>query len=261
MNRIFWRRFGVLQMMNKDPVIRIGTSGFSYKHWKVLFYPATVKTSGWLEYYATFFDITEINASFYHLPKTETVAAWAKRVPAAFTFCPKMSRYLTHMKKLNDPEESFERFFETFTPLKRKLGPVLIQLPPALAFEHEKAETLYKLCRRKYAYYSFAMEVRHVTWLSGESIALMKQYNIAFVISQSEGRFPYEEFVTAQHIYIRFHGPRELYASSYSDEDLLKYATMFKEWKKNGHTVWAFFNNDIHGYAIDNAKTLLRMCS
>lgn len=89
----------------------------------------------------------------------------------------------------------------------------------------------------------------------------MKKYNIAFVISQSGAGFPYAEIVTAQHIYVRFYGPRELYASSYSDEELAGFAKMFKQWEKDGHSIWAFFNNDIHGYAIENARKLVQLCN
>jgi uncharacterized protein YecE (DUF72 family) len=162
---------------------------------------------------------------------------------------------------LNDPEESLSSFFDVFEPLKQKLGPTLIQLPPALKFNAEKAENLYLFCKKKYNYYSFAIEVRHQTWLSKESILLMKKYNIAFVISQSGTDFPYAELVTAQHIYVRFHGPRERYASNYSEEELVNFSNMFHQWKLNGHTVWAFFNNDIHGYAIENAKRLKELCN
>ena len=164
----------------QDGVISIG---------KIYFILKDLKTTDWLAFYAQTFNITELNTSFYHLPKPETTKGWAKKVPAGFMFCPKMSRYLTHMKKLNDPEESFEQFFDVFTPLKRKLGPVLIQLPPSLHFNFEKAEHLYKLCKKQYAYYQFAMEVRHQSWLEKESLDLMKQYNIAFVIAQSGIRF------------------------------------------------------------------------
>ena len=104
------------------------------------------------------------------------------------------------------------------------------------------------------------MEVRHETWLEKESLDLMKQYNIAFVIAQSGTRFPYAENVTAQHIYVRFHGPGQLYASSYSDKQLEDFATLFKQWKNEGHSIWAFFNNDVFGYAIVNAKRLMEMC-
>jgi len=144
--------------------------------------------------------------------------------------------------------------------LKRNLGPVLIQLPPSLHFHIDKAERLYKLCKTKYKYYRFAMEVRHQSWLEKESIDLMKQYNIAFVIAQSGTRFPYAENITAQHIYVRFHGPQQLYASSYSDEQLENFAHLFKQWQNEGHSVWAFFNNDVFGYAIENAKQLKIFC-
>ena len=202
---------------------------------------------------------TEINTSFYHLPNITTTEQWKTVVPPGFMFCPKMSRYLTHMKKLNDPEESMERFFDVFAPLKRRLGPVLIQLPASLVFHEDKTMMLYKFCKKKYAYYNFAMEVRHNSWLSKESIDLMKQYNMAFVISQSGTGFPYAELVTAEHIYVRFHGPQALYASGYSDEQLKEFAVLFKNWKKRGHTIYAFFNNDIHGYAVKNAKRLIEL--
>jgi len=247
-------------MKNTKAEIHIGTSGWSYKHWKNIFYPEGLKTTDWLGFYAQFFNITELNTSFYHLPKPETTKGWAKKVPPGFMFCPKMSRYLTHMKKLNDPEESFAQFFEVFTPLKRKLGPVLIQLPPALRFHADKAEHVYKLCKKQYAYYKFAMEVRHASWLEKESLDLMKKYNMAFVIAQSGTAFPYAENITAQHIYVRFHGPQQLYASSYSEEQLLNFATLFKQWKNEGHSIWAFFNNDVFGYAFENAKRLIQLC-
>ena len=241
------------------PAIHIGTSGFSYKHWKGLFYPEDLKTIEWLLFYSERFKITEINASFYHLPLKKTVEGWEKKTPKDFMFCPKMSRYLTHMKKLNDPEESFEKFFDVFAPLKKKIGPVLIQLPPSLRFNFEKAEHLYKLCKKQYHYYNFAMEIRHETWMSEESIALMKQYNIAFVISQSGTKFPYAELVTADNVYVRFHGPAQLYASQYSDEQLLHFGTLFKQWNNEGRSIWAFFNNDVFGYAFQDAKRLENM--
>src|SRR4051812_26364152 len=121
-----------------------------------------------------------------------------------------MSRYLTHMKKLKEPEKAMERFFDAFTTLKRKMGPVLIQLPASVAFKADKARHFFSLCRKKYSYYYFALEVRHDSWLSKESIELMRLYNISFVISQSGIGLPYAEIVTAQHIYVRFHGPDEL---------------------------------------------------
>jgi len=236
--------------------INIGTSGWSYKDWKGLYYPEGLKSTEWLAYYANQFDITEINTSFYHLPKPQTVINWAEKVPANFLFCPKISRYITHMKKLHEPEEPLQRFFDVFDLIKKHLGPVLIQLPPSLTFDQDKAIHFFKLLQTTYKDYDFVLEVRHATWLEKEPLALMKKYNIGFVISQSGVGFPYSETITAENIYVRFHGPDKLYASSYSNEMLQGFSKKFKKWIKEGHTLWVFFNNDWYGYAINNAEFL-----
>ena len=241
------------------PKIHIGTSGWSYKHWKGLFYPQKLKATEWLPWYAQHFKTTEINGSFYRLPKEETVISWTKKVPEDFIFCPKMSRYLTHMKKLKDPEESLERYFSVFEFMKEMMGPVLLQLPPILKFNYDTAENLYALLKKKYKKYEFVMEVRHESWLQDESLTLMTKYDIGFVISQSGNEFPYSEMVTAKNIYVRFHGPEDLYASSYTDVMLKKYWTKFKKWIREGHVIWAFFNNDIYGYAVKNAEKLIEI--
>lgn len=239
--------------------IHIGTSGWSYKHWKGLFYPPELKPTEWLTFFAERYINTEINASFYYLPLKKTVEGWMEKVPASFKFCPKISRYITHIKRLKDPEETLEKFFKVFAPMKPKMGPVLVQLPPSLKFDYEVAEHFYSVTKKQYKGYYFAMEVRHDTWLAEESLTLMAKYDIAFVISQSGKRFPYAEHVTAKHIYVRFHGPRELYASSYSDEELHAFAKLFKQWQKEKHSVWAFFNNDVFGYALKDAVRLTSM--
>ena len=236
--------------------LHIGTSGWSYKDWKEIFYPAGLKTTDWLAYYAQTFSITEINSSFYHLPRKQTVAAWVKKVPDHFLFCPKMSRFLTHLKKLSAPEEPLQRFFDVFEPMYKKMGPVLLQLPASVHFEKDKTEHLYGVLKEQYKPFKFSLEVRHNSWLSEESIVLMKRYNIGFVISQSGKGFPYLEIATAKHIYVRFHGPKELYASLYSKEDMDQYARLFKKWLNQNHSLWIFFNNDFFGYAIENAKQL-----
>jgi len=232
----------------------IGTSGWSYKHWKDIFYPQGLKPADWFNWYAQHFHSSEINTSFYHLPKPETVVAWAEKAPKGFTFCPKMSRFVTHMKKLRNVEEPLKRFFEIFAPLYGCMGPVLIQLPPMLRFNEDVAASFFKLITTRYPEQSFVLEVRHDTWMQDTSIALMKEYNIGFVISQSAHFFPYAEWVTAKHVYLRFHGPDALYASGYSDEQLRCYADRCRQWISNGHIVWAYFNNDIHGYAFHDAQ-------
>lgn len=235
--------------------VHIGTSGWSYKHWKGDFYPATVKAADWFQYYTTQFSVAEINTSFYHLPKQQTVINWAEKSPPHFLFCPKLSRYITHMKKLRNVEEPLQRFFNLFEPLEKKMGPVLIQLPPMVAFHYDVAEAFYEQLQR-YKQHHFVLEVRHPTWLQKESLTLMAKYEIGLVIAESGNAFPYSEMVTAETVYLRFHGPGALYASDYSEEQLADYAAKCQHWLQEGHTVWAFFNNDIHGFAFRNAKRL-----
>lgn len=237
-------------------MIHIGTSGWSYKHWLERFYPKELKAKDYLSFYAGEFSVSEINTSFYHLPKPDTIQNWVDTVNGRFKFCPKISRYITHMKKLNDPEESLVSFFDVFDPFKKHLGPVLIQLPPFLAFKVEKVAVFLKALQ-KYKGYKFAIEPRHETWFSDEAIALLTKHKIAFVIAESGKRWPYGEFVTAKDIYIRFHGPDGSYASSYSNEILKEYAGKMLKWQEEGHRIWAFFNNDGNAYAIENARTLI----
>src|SRR5258705_5930291 len=174
----------------------IGTSGWSYKDWVEVFYPKNLKSTDWLTHYAKTFDCTEINSSFYRLPQRQTVINWINKVPKELLVCPKMSRYLTHIKRLKEPEEPLERFFRIFEPMRKQMGPVLIQLPKIISFDYDVAEHLYKLLKEKYSYYQFAMEVRHESWMEKDSYTLMTKYDIAFVISHSGGHFPYEEVVT-----------------------------------------------------------------
>jgi uncharacterized protein YecE (DUF72 family) len=239
--------------------IHVGTSGWSYQHWKEIFYPQKLPSTKWLPFYAGIFSTTEINGSFYRLPSEETVIKWGEQVPENFLFCPKMSRYLTHMKKLKEPEEPLQRFFSVFDHMQGKIGPVLIQLPAMLRFNYDVAEHFYRLLKTTYRAYEFVMEVRHDTWLQEDSFTLMTKYDIGLVISQSGDVFPYSEMITAKNIYVRFHGPAELYASSYNDESLHLFAEKCINWKKEGHEVWAYFNNDIHGHAVRDAQRLLQM--
>ncbi len=239
--------------------IHIGTSGWSYKHWKETFYPKGTKPTDYLHYYARHFSTTEINTTFYHTPRISTVENWQRQVPADFRFTIKMSRYLTQMKKLKDPEETLERFFTAIEPVQSLCSLILLQLPPSLTFDYERTDYLFSLLKKEYHQYAYALEVRHPSWLAPDSISLLLKYEVAFVISQSGTHFPYAELVTSKNIYVRFHGPGALYASAYPDDMLQYYADRCLQWERDGHTVWAFFNNDINGHALDNANTLLKM--
>lgn len=235
----------------------IGTSGWGYKHWREIFYPLNMKPVEYLNYYKDYFVVTEINTSFYHLPKPATVAEWMKTAPRGFKFCPKMSRFITHIKKLNDPDTALPRFFDVFDAYRSRLGPVLIQLPPNLAFHEEKVTAFYKALHL-YKGYRFSVEPRHISWFEEDSLALMRAYKIGFVIGESGKRWPTANAVTAPHIYIRFHGEQG-YDSAYSKRKLQTWADKIKQWTAAGHDVWIFFNNDGNGNALHNGLALLEM--
>lgn len=246
-------------VMKKRGAIYIGTSGWVYPHWREVFYPKTVPQRLWLEYYARHFDVTEINASFYRLPTVNAVENWVKAVPAGFYFCPKISRFITHAKKLNDPEQAVPRFFDVFGAVVGHLGPVLIQLPASLGFHADKAERFFAYLAGRYGDLSFSLEARHESWTAAAAAALLKRYRIGWVIAESGMRFASAELVTASHIYLRFHGPDGSYATPYTPKMLEVYARKCREWQRQGHTVWVFFNNDVHGYAIGNALAFKEM--
>ncbi|HEY4206729.1 MAG TPA: DUF72 domain-containing protein [Puia sp.] len=236
--------------------IHIGTSGWSYQHWRDIFYPSDLAATSYLSFFASRFSVAEINTSFYHLPRPETVKNWASTVPKDFLFCPKISRYITHIKKLHDPEDTLPKFFDVFEPVRRRLGPVLIQLPEAVRYHENIARPFFATLVKKYPKYRFALEVRHASWLTEEALAILRKYHISLVIAESGDRWPYSETITGKDVYLRFHGPDGSYASSYSGKALHKYARKCIDWATAGHTVWVFFNNDINGYALKNAATL-----
>ena len=244
---------------NKLQTLYIGTSGWSYKHWAGIFYPEHIKSDKYLEYYLTNFDCVELNSCFYHLPKKPTIKGWINRTPDFFRFCPKLSRFITHQKRLNDVEEPLKKFFVLFEEMKSRLGPILIQLPPGLHFNRSSAHDFLHILKREYNSYRFAVEVRHTSWISDDFFNLLAQHDLAFVIADSGGRFPYHEEVTTDFVYLRFHGPKKLYASDYSDHELDSFAKKIKGWLGDDKEVWAFFNNDFNGYAIKNSNRLREM--
>lgn len=234
----------------------IGTSGWSYKHWIKVFYPENIKPAEYLEYYITKFNCVELNASFYYLPKKITVNGWQERTPDDFRFCPKLSRFITHIKRLKNIEEALARFFDIFYEMKKRSGPVLIQLPPGLQFEKSRASDFLCLIKEQYSQYRFAVEARHVSWITDDFFDMLAQNKIAFVIADSGGKYPYCEKVTADDVYLRFHGNTSLYASDYTIHELKQYAEKIINWLDDKKTVWVFFNNDYNGFAVKNALQL-----
>ena len=236
--------------------LHIGTSGWSYNHWNGVFYPPEVKPAQYLEYYQTWFDCVELNSSFYHLPKKMTASGWMDRTPENFRFCPKMSRFITHQRRLLYAEEALQNFFDVFDVMSTRVGPVLIQLPPGLHYDLPRLSDFLNYLCEHYPEYRFAIEVRHESWLRDEFFDLLRQKNMTFVIADSGKRYPSAEVVTGNFVYLRFHGNVKLYATDYRVYELQEYAEKIRIWISEGKEVWAFFNNDFEGYAVKNAVEL-----
>ncbi|HEY9854310.1 MAG TPA: DUF72 domain-containing protein, partial [Stenomitos sp.] len=159
--------------------IRIGTSGWHYAHWHGTFYPAELPTSAWLDYYCRCFDTVEINNSFYRLPSETTLAAWRDAVPAGFSFAAKASRYLTHMKKLKDPESALHTFLPRLEALGPTLGPILFQLPPRWRLNLERFAAFLAVLPRTHRY---AFEFRDPSWHVSEVYALLRRHGMAYCV-------------------------------------------------------------------------------
>lgn len=238
----------------------IGTSGWSYEHWKGVFYPENLSKSKWLEYYTKHFDTVELNSSFYHLPKRVTFENWRKRVGKNFVFSIKGSRFITHVKKLKDCREPVVRFFkaaEGFLGLhpRSEKNVVLWQLPPGLKVNTERLREFIGLLPNGWRY---AFEFRHSTWLTVKIFDLLRKYNAAVVFQDFE-HWPKTGKATADFCYLRLHGRKELYASCYTQEELENWAKKIKNWHKNGLDVYCYFNNDMRGYAVKNARELIEL--
>lgn len=232
--------------------VRIGTSGWHYKHWLGVFYPEGTRASEMFQFYARHFDTVEINNSFYRLPTATTFDNWRDSSPSNFCYAVKGSRFITHMKKLKDPQSSSEKFFLVAERLERKLGPILFQLPPRWKVNTERLE---EFLRTVPAGHQYAVEVRDESWLVPEVYKLLRKYNAAFCIHDfADMKVPHE--ITADFTYIRFHGPTSAkYWGSYPDRDLRGWADQIKQWRRK-LSVYAYFNNDPEGAAIKNALTL-----
>jgi uncharacterized protein YecE (DUF72 family) len=234
-----------------SPAIHVGCSGWQYKHWRGDFYPAELPQSRWLEYYAERFDTVEINNTFYRLPDASTFAEWGRRAPPGFVYAVKASRYLTHMKKLKDPEEPLQRFFTRAKRLEHAFGPVLYQLPPNMRVNLERLDTFLKALPRTRRH---AIEFREPSWYVDEVFERLERHNVALCLhdmkGSATGRIPIGPFV-----YVRFHGPQK-YSGRYPDDVLEEWATWLADRARGGRAIYAYFNNDAGGHAPRDAVRL-----
>ncbi|SRR6056297_1273055 len=233
--------------------IHIGTSGWNYDHWKGPFYPEDLPQDQWLKFYTDHFDTVEINNSFYQQPEKETISEWRDGVPDHFLFAAKANRYITHMKKLNDPEESIRKMADSFGVFGDKLGSILFQLPPKWNFNEERLRSFIKLLPGDFRY---AFEFRDRSWINDTTAAILEENNIAFCIYHLSG-YQSPLTITADFIYIRLHGPvEEKYQGKYDENYLSSWAEKLTDWSDKGKDVYLYFNNDDQGFAVQNALKL-----
>lgn len=233
--------------------LRIGTAGWSYRHWVGPFYPEGTPARDYLTYYAGQFRATELNNTFYSLPKSESFRAWAAATPQDFVFACKASRYITHMKKLKDPQASTRKFLEAIDVLGDKCGPVLLQLPPNWGVDTVRLRSFLEGLPGGYRY---AFEFRDPSWFDDTVYDLLAAHDAALVIYDLEGwTSPLQ--ATADLVYIRLHGPGEqAYTGSYDAATLESWADRIAGWRAEGRDVYCFFDNDEAGHAPQNALTL-----
>lgn len=232
----------------------IGTSGFSYPHWKGIFYPNSLKPNDWLTYYSHHFNTVELNTTFYRLPSEKTLNRWCKATPSNFVFAVKASHFITHIKHLQQVDEPINNFLARISLLTPKLAPVLFQLPPSLPLSLEHLADFLRCMRSQMVIPTLriVLEVRHPSWLVSQVFTLLNHYNVALCLADG-AMLPVQAPLTADFVYIRRHGATSRYSSCYSSERLQEEAEQIRAWLTEGRDVYVYFNNDACGYAVQNA--------
>ncbi|MGH7845467.1 MAG: DUF72 domain-containing protein [Candidatus Binatia bacterium] len=231
------------------PELRIGTSGYQYDHWKGIFYPHELPKKSWFGYYADHFDTVEINNTFYRLPEARAFDTWRRQAPKGFCYALKLSRYGTHLKRLKDPKRWITNFTGRAKKLRETLGPILVQLPPNWDVNFDRLEIFLKAAP---SHYRWAFEFRDPRWLRAEIYGILKSHKAALCIHDMIEKHPRE--ITAKWVYLRFHGIR--YGGNYTHQFLKEQALQIKTYLDRGLDVFAYFNNDRDGYALQNAAEL-----
>ena len=234
--------------------VRVGCSGWNYAHWRERFYPKGLPTSRWLAHYARNFDTVEINPTFYRLTNVTAVGGWVEQTPPGFVFTVKSSRYLTHIRRLQDLNGGIRRFYERIEPLRRspKLGPVLWQLPPTFKRDDERlASALAALPNGRHCF-----EFRHPTWYADEIDELLRAHDVALVIPDSP-KYPCRTFeLTTGWTLVRLHHGARGRRGNYSDRELEEWSERIAGWHDSGHDVYVYFNNDWEAFAVKNGLKL-----
>ncbi len=281
--------------------ILIGISGWRYEGWRKVFYPSGLAQRRELHYASRQLPTIEINGTFYSLQRPECFAAWRDETPAGFVFAVKGSRYLTHMLKLRNPNRPLANFFASgIFNLRGKLGPFLWQFPPNFGFNAERLEEFFDLLPRdtesalRLAWrrdarmhgrsclsidanrkLRHAIEIRHESFLDPAFVRLLRRHDIALVVADTAGKWPYREDVTSDFMYLRLHGDEELYVSGYSDAALDRWAARIRAWSRGDEPrdavkiapelapprrprdVYCYFDNDAKVHAPFDALKLI----
>ncbi|MFW5821569.1 MAG: DUF72 domain-containing protein [Bacteroidota bacterium] len=229
----------------------IGCSGYHYNDWRGKFYPEDLKKEEWLEYYTEHFNTVEINNTFYQIPEKKTLKEWMKTTPKDFRFAVKGSRYITHMKKLKDPEEHLDNFYEGIEALMDKTEIILWQLPGNLHKNKEKIENFCDLLNKDF---KNVIEFRHKSWFDEEIYELLAKYDVISCSLSAPDDLPEELEDRTGTSYLRFHGKKEWYDYNYSKRELEKWSKKIEDSEAKDHYV--YFNNDHEAHSAENAQTL-----
>jgi uncharacterized protein YecE (DUF72 family) len=266
------------------PRIRIGVSGWRYTPWRGVFYPRDLPQRLELRYASHIFSSLEINGSFYSLQRPEYYRQWHDETPADFVFALKGSRFITHMKKLRDIEAPLANYFASGVfNLREKLGPILWQFPPNFGYRRERMARFFellpadtsaalRLARKRDARLKgrarlaideqrplrHAVEIRHESFLDASFLELLREHNIALVVAETGKRWPMPLDVTADFVYMRLHGDKELYKSGYSSKALDRWAERIRGWSRSRDVYCYFDNTDVKLRAPVDAQTLMR---
>jgi uncharacterized protein YecE (DUF72 family) len=230
----------------------VGTSGWHYDHWKSRFYPAGMGSARWLGFYAERFATVEINNAFYRLPEHSTFERWSDAVPSDFILAVKASRYLTHVKRLQEPREPVARLMERIAVLGPHLGPILLQLPPTLRVD---VKALDETLPAFGATVRVAVEPRHGSWFVGEVRQVLEQRGAALCLT-SGGAVEAPLWRTTEWTYVRFHGGDGRPKGCYRRRDLEAWAEPIADQWSDREQIYCFFNNDLHGCALRDARWL-----
>jgi uncharacterized protein YecE (DUF72 family) len=261
----------------------IGISGYDYKGWRGRFYPAKLPPRQWLDRASHTFNSIELNGTFYSLKSPDVFRRWADAAPDdGFVYAVKGGRFITHNLKLRNVETALGNFFASgVLALGHKTGPFLWQLPAAYRFDAERLDSFIRQLPRDSTEgeavarghddrlrrgtlvtaaarmpYRHAFEVRHPSYFTDEFYDLLRAHDCAFVIADTAGRYPYAEEVTADFVYVRLHGSRELYVSGYTDAELDVWGARARRWRGDGRDVYVYFDNDAKVHAPFDALRL-----